>query len=58
MNLSPEERAKVIQANSERIKNLDDDQLKTMIDQVKNNKEQIRMMYKMQGMDLTDEQLE
>jgi hypothetical protein len=37
---------------------MDDSQLKGMVDMMKNNKDYMRQMYKAQGMDMTDEQLE
>ena len=37
---------------------MDDNQLKGMVDMMKNNKDYMRQMYKAQGMDMTDEQLE
>jgi hypothetical protein len=52
---SPEERARLVRENAERLKGMDDSQYKAMADMVKNNKEQVRQMYKAQGMNLTDE---
>jgi len=37
---------------------MDDSQLKCMVDMMKNNKDYMRQMYKAQGMEMTDEQLE
>jgi hypothetical protein len=37
---------------------MDDQQLKSMVDMMKNNKEQMRQMYRAQGMEMTDEQLD
>lgn len=56
--MPPLQKAKLLQENSERIKSMDDGQLKSMIDMMKGNKEYMRNMYKAQGMDLSDEQLE
>lgn len=37
---------------------MDDSQLKSMVDMLKGNKAQMKAMYKAQGMDMSDEQLE
>ena len=37
---------------------MSDDQLKSMVDMMKGNKEYMRQMYKAQGMNMSDEQLE
>ncbi len=44
--------------NSERIKNLNDDQLNDMINQVRSNKEAIKNVYRAQGIEMSDEQIE
>lgn len=47
-----------MQENSERVRTMPDAELKSMIDMMKGNKEYMRNMYKAQGMDMSDEQLE
>lgn len=47
-----------MQENSERVRTMPDAELKSMIDMMKSNKEYMRNMYKAQGMDMSDEQLE
>ncbi len=37
---------------------MDDTQLKNMVDMMKNNKEYMRQMYRAQGMEMSDEQLD
>jgi len=37
---------------------MDDTQLKNMVDMMKNNREYMKQMYKAQGMEMTDEQLD
>lgn len=37
---------------------MDDTQLKNMVDMMKNNKEYMRHMYRAQGMEMSDEQLD
>ena len=57
-NMSSEQKVKLVQQNSDRIKGMDDTQLKSMVDNMKNNKEYMRTMYRAQGMDMSDEQLD
>ncbi len=57
-NMSDEERKKVLKDNADKLKNLDQDQMNNMLNMMKNNKEMVRNMYKAQGMDMSDEQLE
>lgn len=53
-----DKKVELVKQNSERIKNMDDAQLKNMVDMMKNNRDYMRQMYKAQGMDMTDEQLD
>ncbi len=57
-NMPADKKVELVKQNSERIKNMDDSQLKGMVDMMKNNKDYMRQMYKAQGMDMTDDQLE
>lgn len=53
-----DKKAEMVKQGTERIKSMDDQQLKSMVDMMKNNKEQMRQMYRAQGMEMTDEQLD
>ena len=56
--MPPDKKVELVKQNSERIKNMDDAQLKNMVDMMKNNRDYMRQMYKAQGMDMTNEQLD
>lgn len=45
-NMPKEQRADMLKQGTEKIKNMDDQQLKQMVDMMKNNKEQMKAMYK------------
>lgn len=53
-SMPPEQKAKLVQENSERVRTMPDAELKSMIDMMKGNKEYMRNMYKAQGMDMSD----
>ena len=53
-----DQKAKLVQENSERVRTMPDAELKSMIDMMKGNKDYMKNMYKAQGMDMSDEQLE
>ena len=57
-DMPPLQKAKLVKENSERINSMSDDQLKGMVDMMKSNKEYMRSMYKAQGVEMTDAQLE
>jgi hypothetical protein len=52
--MPPEQKAKLVQENSERVRSMPDAELKSMIDMMKGNKEYMRNMYKAQGMEMSD----
>lgn len=41
--------------SSEKLSSMDDDQLNSMINMMKSNKDMLRSQYKAMGMDMTDE---
>jgi hypothetical protein len=41
-----DKKVELVKQNSERIKNMDDGQLKNMVDMMKNNKDYMKQMYK------------
>ena len=53
-----DQKAKLVQENSERVRTMPDAELKSMIDMMKGNKDYMKNMYKAQGIDMSDEQLE
>jgi len=48
----------LVKQGTETLKKMDDAQLKAMVDSMKNNKEQMRQVYRAQGMEMSDEQLD
>ena len=48
----------MIKKSTDMINNMDESQLNNMINMMKNNKEHVRQMYRAQGMEMSDEQLE
>ena len=56
--MSEEQKINLVKQNTEKLKNMDDGQLKNMVDMMKNNKDHLKQMYKAQGMEMSDEQIE
>lgn len=57
-NMDPEQKKELIKQNSERIKSMDDNSIKSMVDMMKGNREYMRNMYRAQGVEMSDEQLD
>lgn len=53
-SMPQDQKAKLVQENSERVRKMPDAELQSMIDMMKGNKEYMRNMYKAQGMDMSD----
>ena len=47
-----------LQQNMDKMKNMDENQMKGMLDMMKNNKEMMKEMYRSQGMEMSDQQMD